>query len=149
MEIQNLRAVIREDEINEYLTSVVPPDAAVANLRVRLVPEGLMVLGDYSALFMKMSFETLWEVSVAAGVVRSRLAHVKVAGLPATLLRGVLLKVIRDATAQHPGLSVQDDAVRIDINQALQARKVPLSVYPTAVVCGDGHLVLEAGPPLA
>jgi hypothetical protein len=98
---------------------------------------------------MKMSFETLWEVSVAAGVVQSRLAHVKVAGLPATLLRGVLLKVIRDATAQQPGLSVQDDAVRIDVQEALRAKGIPLNVYPTAVQCGEGHVILEAGSPLA
>jgi hypothetical protein len=144
MEIQTLRALVREDEINELLPRVLPPDAAVENLRVRLTPAGVVVVGDYPTFMLKMSFETLWEVSGDAGVVQARLADVKVAGLPATLLRGVLLKVLRDVTAQQAGVSVEEDRVRVDVPQLLQARQVPLQIHLTAVRCGPGTLVIEA-----
>jgi hypothetical protein len=149
MEIQTLRVLIREEEINEYLPQVVPPDAAIEKLRLRLTPQGVVVQGEYPALFMKVAFETLWETSVAAGQVQARLANVKVAGLPAGLLRGVLLKVIRDATAGVPGVSVKDDSVFLDVGGALAAKQVPLSVYLTAVSLGEGQIAIEAGAPAA
>jgi hypothetical protein len=149
MEIQSLRVLIRDEEINQYLPQVVPPDAAVEKLRVRLTPAGVVVQGEYPALFMKMAFETLWETTVSAGQVQARLANVKVAGLPAGLLRGVLLKVIRDVTAQVPGVTVKDDSVFLDVGQALLSKQVPLTVYLTAVRLGEGHVVIEAGPPAA
>jgi hypothetical protein len=149
MEIQSLRIFIRDEEINEHLPRVVPSDAGVENLRVRLTPAGVVVQGEYPALFMKVAFETLWEASVAAGQVQARLAQVKVAGLPAGLLRGVLLKVIRDVTAQAPGISVRDESVFVDVGRMLQEQKVPVSVYLTAVRLGEGHAVIEAGAPVA
>jgi hypothetical protein len=149
MEIQALRVMVREDEINEYLPQAVPPDAGVENLRVRLAPEGVVIQGSYPTVFMKIAFETLWTVSVADGRLHARLTNVKVAGLPAGLLRGVLLKVIRDATAKQPGFSVAEDALVLDVGQLLQERKVPVHVNLTAVHCGPGHVVIEAGTPPA
>jgi hypothetical protein len=149
MDIQTLRLVVREDEINQFLPRVLAADAAVENLRLRVTPEGLVVLGDYPTMMFKMSFETLWEVSAAEGQVQARLASIKVAGLPATLLRGVLLKVIRDATGHQPGIRVVDESVFVDVAQLLQARKVPVSLHLTGLSCGTGQVVLEAGPPPA
>jgi uncharacterized protein YpmS len=149
MEIQTLRVLVREEEINQYLPQVVPPDAAVEKLRIRLTPQGVVVQGEYPALFMKVAFETSWETTVSAGQVQARLANVQVAGLPAGLLRGVLLKVIRDVTAQVPGVSVKDESVFLDVGQALLGHQVPVSVYLTAVRLGEGHVVIEAGTPAA
>jgi hypothetical protein len=145
MEIQALRVQLREDELNEHLPRVLPPDAAVQNLRVRLTPEGVVVQGDYPTFMVKMAFETLWELTVANGAVQARLASVKVAGLPATLLRGVLLKVIRDVTAQHPGLSVQDESVFVEVGPLLQAKKISVTIHLTGVRCSAGQVVIEAG----
>jgi hypothetical protein len=145
MDIQALRVLVREDEINQHLPQVLPPDAGVQNLRVRLTPEGAVVLGEYPTFMLKMSFETLWELSVIAGVLEARLASVKVAGLPATLLRGVLLKVIRDATAAQPGVRVQDERICVDVGAVLKDKKIPVAVELTAVYCGPGEVVIEAG----
>ncbi len=149
MEIQALRVLIRDEEINEHLPRVVPPDAAVEKLRVRLTPAGIVVQGEYPALFMKVAFETLWETTVTDGQVQARLANVKVAGLPAGMLRGVLMKVIRDVTAQAPGVTVRDESVFVDVGQALLAGNVPVRVFLTAVRLGEGHVVIEAGTPAA
>jgi hypothetical protein len=149
MDIQALRILIREDEINEHLPKVVPPDAAVEKLRIRLTPAGMVVQGEYPALFMKVAFETLWETSVAAGRVEAKLANIKVAGLPAGLLRGVLLKVISDVTAQAPGVSVRDESVLVDVAQMLQSKQVPVTVYLTGIRLGEGHAIIEAGAPAA
>jgi hypothetical protein len=149
MEIQALRLLVGEDEINKALPRLIPPDAGIENLRIRLVPEGLVVQGEYPTFMLRMSFETLWEVAAEAGRVRARLSTVKVAGLPATLLRGVLLKVIRDATAQQPGIVVQEDSITVEPAPLLKAKEIPVTLYLTAVRPGLGHLFIEAGPPVA
>jgi hypothetical protein len=145
MDIQALRVLVREDEINQHLPRLLPPDAGVQNLRVRLTPEGVVVLGEYATFMLKMSFETLWELSVAAGRIEARLASIKVAGLPAKMLRGVLLKVIRDNTASVPGVCVQDENVCVDVAALLKEKKIPVTVEVTAVRCGPGQVLIEAG----
>jgi hypothetical protein len=145
MEIEALRVRVGEKEVNHHLPGVLPPDVPVENLRVQFTPDGVLVQGDYPAFMVKMAFETLWELSVADGAVQARLASVKVAGLPATLLRGVLLKVIRDVTAQQPGLSVREDSLVVEVAEYLRAKNIPVTIRLTAVRCGAGEVVIEAG----
>jgi hypothetical protein len=147
MDILALRVLVHEDEVNQHLPQLIPADAGVQNLRVRLTPEGVVVQGEYPTFMVKMSFETQWELAVARGLVQARLGSIKVAGLPAKLLRGVLMKVIRDATAPHQGVHVEEEALCIDVAKVLQAKQIPVHVQVTAVRCGPGHLVIEAGEP--
>src|SRR3954469_21761959 len=99
MEILALKLFVTEASVNDLLTRFLPGQGSVENLRLRLTPEGVVIQGDYPALLVKMAFETLWEVTAVGGEVRARLAKALVAGMPAGMLRGVLLKVIRDVTA--------------------------------------------------
>jgi hypothetical protein len=146
MEIQALKLFVTEEEINDLLTKFLPPDLPVQDLVVRLTPDGVVVQGVYPTLLVKMAFETLWEVTAAGPEVEARLANVKVAGLPAGKLRGLLVKMIRDAAAPEPGVRVQDESLRVDLEEALRAKGLPLQVNFTAVRCSLKSLVLEAGP---
>jgi hypothetical protein len=146
MEIQALKLFVTEDEINDLLAKFLPPDLPIQELSVRLTPEGVVVQGVYPTLLVKMAFETLWEITAAGTEVEARLANVKVAGLPAGKLRGLLVKMIRDVTASEPGLRVQDESLCVDIEEALRAKGVPLQVHFTGVRCSLKSLVLEAGP---
>ncbi len=149
MEIQSLRLSVGEDELNELAQELSKDKSAVENLRVRLTPEGVVVLGDYPAMLMKMAFETLWEVSGMGSIVCVRLAAVKVSGVPAGMLRGVLLKTIRDMLAHETGVRVEDDVIRVDLSQHASLQKLRLRIHLTAVRCNLGNLTIEAGPKLA
>src|SRR5690242_19045852 len=146
MEIQALKLFVTEDEINDMLAKFLPPDLPVRDLCVRLTPEGVVVQGVYPTLLVKMAFETLWEVTAAGPEVKARLTNVKVAGLPAGKLRGLLVKLIRDAASPQPGLRVQGESLRVNVEEAVRAKDLPLRVNFTAVRCGPNSLVLEAGP---
>jgi hypothetical protein len=148
MDIQLLRILVREEEVNQHLPQLLPPESSVQNLRVRLTPEGVVVQGDYPTFMVKVSFETLWAVSVADGKVQARLASVKVAGLPAGMLRKVLLRALHDETSQLPGVLVEEEALWIDVAELLKARHIPLTLRVTAVRCGTGEAVIEAGNPV-
>jgi hypothetical protein len=149
MDIHTLNVSITEEEINTLVAEFPPSDSAVENLRVRLTPEGIVVFGDYPAMLMKMSFETLWEVKGIGSVVEARLASIKVSGLPAKMLRGVLLKTIRDMTAREPGIRVEDESIRVDLSKHTALQRLRLRVNLIGVRCSLGHLVIEAGPEIA
>src|SRR4051794_32760086 len=144
MEILALRLFVAEDDVNGLLARHVPADVGVENLRVRITPEGVHVLGDYPTMFLKVAFETLWALSVAAGRLEARLASVKVAGVPATLLRGVLMKVLEDAAAR-PGLRVEGESLLVDGEELLRANGFPVRLNLAEVLCSVGSLVVRAG----
>jgi hypothetical protein len=145
MEIQTLRLSIREEEINALVTELAPADPLIENLRVRLTPDGVVVLGEYPAMLMKMAFETLWEVRGNGSVVEARLACVKVSGLPARMLRGVLLKTIRDTIGHQPGVQVEEESIQFDLSQHPALQKLRLKMNLTGVYCAPEELVIEAG----
>jgi hypothetical protein len=149
MDIHTLNVSITEEEINTLVAEFPPSDSAVENLRVRLTPEGIVVFGDYPAMLMKMAFETLWEVKGIGSVVEAKLASIKVSGLPAKMLRGVLLKTIRDMTAREPGIRVEDESIRVDLSKHTALQRLRLRVNLIGVRCSLGHLVIEAGPEIA
>ncbi len=143
MEIQALRLVVTEADANQLLTEFAPKDLEARNLHVSFTPEGVRVTGDTPALLFAVSFETLWEIALAGGRVVARLAALKVAGVPAGKLRGVLLKVLRDAVAGKPGITVDGDVAHVDVNEVLRSHKLPLWVALTAVRCAQGSIAIE------
>jgi hypothetical protein len=144
MHIQSLRLRVTEADVTALLARFPPESGAIENLRVRLTADGVSVQGDYPALMMKVSFETVWELAAAGPALAVRLAQVKVAGLPAGVLRGVLLRMVRDAAAKEAGVRVEGETVHVDLEASLKARGVPLTVRLVAVRSGDGWLTVEA-----
>lgn len=144
MEILALKVFVSEDEVNTLLARHLPPDLGVEKPTVRITPEGIHLVGEYPTVFMKVAFETLWVVAVHSGKLEARLAQVKVAGLPATMLRGVLFKVLQDA-AREPGVSVEGESLLVDGEAFLLAKGIPLRLNLTEVVCSLGSLLVRAG----
>ncbi|HEY7158262.1 MAG TPA: hypothetical protein VH575_30195 [Gemmataceae bacterium] len=148
MEIHTLKLSVTEDELNALVRALPSGKSTVENLRVRLTPEGIVILGDYPALFMKMAFETLWVVQGIGSIVAARLASVKVSGLPAGMLRSVLLKTIRDLTDREPGVCVEGESILVDLSKHTAVQRLGLRINLTGVRCSPEELVIEAGPAL-
>jgi hypothetical protein len=146
MHIHTLKMSVTEPELNELVAALPAGKNSVQNLRVRLTSEGILVLGEYPTMLMKMAFETLWEVKGIGSVVEARLAAVKVAGLPAAMLRAVLLKTLRDLLAREPGVCVVEESIHVDLSKHPAIQKLHLNIHLTAVRCSQGNLLIEAGP---
>ena len=145
MELQSLKLIVTDTDANQLLREFAPKDLEIGKPAIHFTAEGVRVTGETTALLFKVSFETLWTVALADGCVVARLNSLKVAGIPAGKLRGVLLKVLRDALPKEPGIRVEDEVVRVDLNEVLRKREVPLLVRLTAVRCVEGSIVIEAG----
>jgi hypothetical protein len=146
MEIQALTLLVTEQDLNDMLARHLPPDQPLENLKVRVAPEGAYVTGDYP-LFVRVSFETLWDLDVHAGKVTARLANLQAMGLPATMFNAVVLKAIEDAIQNQPGLTFDKDTIKVDLDQLLAAEGIPLKTNLKTVHCQTGSLVIAAGAP--
>jgi hypothetical protein len=145
MEILALKLFVPEDAVNRLVAEHTPKDVPVQHLNVRLTPEGVRVQGEYPTVFMKVAFESLWSLAIADGKLEVHLTDVKVSGFPATMLRGLIFKMLKESTEREPGLSVDGEALRIDLDRFLAAKGLPLKVNLRGVLCSLGSLVVEAG----
>src|SRR5947209_17391048 len=107
MDIQLLKLLVTEQDINTIVTKVLGNKPQVREVKVSLGPEGVHVNGVYPTAFMSVRFQTLWEVSVQAGKVAARLADLKVVGLPVTMLRPAIMAAIAEAVAKEESVQVQ------------------------------------------
>src|SRR5262249_14070561 len=144
MEIQALRVLITEDDLNSLLKEYGPKDVPLEELRLRISPEGIVVTGVYP-LLVNISFETVWELSVRDGKACARLAKLKALGMPGNIFRSALLKLLGDAARTEPWLQIDGDSVVVDVDRALLAEGLRAKSNLTGFVCRDGELVIEGG----
>jgi hypothetical protein len=145
MDIQKLQLLVTEDEANRLLGAHLPAGAEVEELALRLTPEGVVLSGKYPTLLLRVSFQTVWSLAVLeGGDVEARLASLRVAGLPAGKLAGVLFAAVRDAVADRPGVRIDGEAIRVSPNDLLRGEGLPLRVTLTAIACGAGRVTITA-----
>jgi hypothetical protein len=145
MEIHSLKLFVTDADVAALAARALRDHESLEGLRVRLTPEGVVLQGEYPTAFFKVSFETVWQITASGPVVQVRLDAVKVAGLPAGLLRGALMNMIRDAVAREAGVTVADETIVIHVPEAARAQGVDFRVNFTAVRMSIGVAVLEAG----
>lgn len=145
MELELLRLIVTDDDLNRELARHQPADMSLENLTARILPEGIRVAGSYSFMVMSLSFETLWTLTVKGDTVEAHLTDLEVAGFPATKLRSLLLKVLYDSIPSKPGIDIKDDILRIDITELLKSEKIPLRVNLAGIDCQQGKLVVRVG----
>jgi hypothetical protein len=149
MEIEALTLRVTEKDLNDLAARHLPDDQPVEELRFRLTPEGLHATGEYP-LFLRVTFETVWELGVRGGDVTARLARFKALGLPVPVFKSVLLKILKEAAAKEDWLQFEgDDQVVVKVDRMLELEGVPLRTNLTAIRCQDGSLVVEARSPSA
>jgi hypothetical protein len=145
MEIQSFKLLVTDADVMAMTSQLLREHDSIEELRVRLTPEGVLLQGEYPTSFFKVPFETVWYVDAAGPTVQVRLASVKVAGLPAGILRGALMKMVRDAVANEQGITVQDETIAIHVPELARKQGVELVVHFTAVRLSVGCVVIEAG----
>jgi hypothetical protein len=156
MEIQALKLLISQQEINDLVAHRLPPNLPVRDVRVRLAPEGVTVTGVYDhtlhvPLFgpkkVSASFETLWKVAVAGGKVAVRLHDVSV-GVPGVgdLLKGKIMDSIGNFAKQEDSLQISNDThtITLDLDRLLAKRGFPARTNLTAVWCNYGNIIIES-----
>jgi hypothetical protein len=110
----------------------------------QITPEGLAVTGEFP-LFVPVNFQTLWELGVRQGKVTARLVNMRAFGLPATVFKSMVLKVIAEAARKVTGLESDNDQVIADVDQLAAEEGVTLRCNLQTIRCLTGSLVVTAG----
>src|SRR5262245_5662553 len=126
MEIHALKLVVTDSDLNRIAKGYLPKDAPVRKLSCRVEDGSVRIAGDYPALFVPIPFETQWELSVKDRTAVVRLVGVKVVGVPAGVLRGVILGAIGNYIAREPHVRLEDDTLIFDLDGLLQKHGVVL-----------------------
>jgi hypothetical protein len=143
MEIQALKLLVTEHDLNEVALRQLALGQEVRKVRVRLAPEGAYVTGVYHML-INVSFETFWELTVADGKLQARLSSFKALGIPVSLLKSMIMTAIRDAVGEEDAVEVNEEVVRLDVERLLAREGIPVRTNLKAVRCQAGQLVIEA-----
>jgi hypothetical protein len=136
-----MKLSITEIEINRLLAAGLPPDLPVAKLSARVTPGGVAVTGEYHLMFA-VPFRTEWEVGAAGGGVEAHLRDLQVGSFPAGKLRGLLLKLIRDAAPDPAAVRVDGERVFVDVAGTAARHGARVRPEVTALRLSDG--VVEA-----
>ena len=119
MDIQQLKVVLTEQDLNDLARQHMPPEVAVEDLEIHIQPEGVTVKGMYQ-VFVPVSFEVLWELAVDGAMVTARLAKFRTMGMPTNVLKSLIMNLIADAAKKEKWLQIQGDVVRADIDGLLK-----------------------------
>jgi hypothetical protein len=146
MEIQALKLLVTEKDLSDLAARLAEQNSneQMSELQVRITPEAVVIGGVYQML-MRVPFETFWIPSIRNGQLAVTLANLKVVKIGAGLLKGVLLRILADETANEDAVKIEGDTVLLDIERLLAKQGITLRANLTSVHCGEGSLVLEAG----
>jgi hypothetical protein len=145
MEIQNLKLLLTEEDINTLVARHLPAEPSLRDLHVQLTPEGVLVTGAYPMPFFSASFQTSWTLAVRGGHLTAQLTDLKVARVPVGLVRGMLFEMLTDTVASLDGLQVEKELISVDVDRLLQ-RNLGLSTRTNlrTVRCQAGQILVEA-----
>ncbi len=144
MEIQALRMLVTEQDLNDLIRRYQPSDTPVEDVRVRLSPEGIHITGQYP-FFISVKFETIWEVGVENGLAAARLAKFKAMGVPGNIFKSAIMKVIEDAARRESWVRINGDQVLADLEVACAKYAVAAKLRLKAITVRAGELLVEAG----
>jgi hypothetical protein len=143
MEIQSLKLLVTEQEVNTLAASEAASSGAVRDLSVRFSAEGIAIKGRYQ-MVMPMPFETLWKVGIEGGKIVAQLIDIRVVGFPAAMLKGALMSLIVESIQADGALEAEGDSLRIDVDRLLAQRGFPARTNLTGVRCDAGTLIIES-----
>ena len=144
MEIHRLHLTLTEQDLNDLVRNHLLDDVPVEDLEIRIGADGVRVKGVYQ-LFVPVSFEALWEPGVDQGRATARLSSFKTMGMPANVLKSLIMNVIADAAKKERWLDVQGDVVRVDLDQFLKKEGLHAQTRLTAIRCQGNMILIEAG----
>jgi hypothetical protein len=141
MELQSLRFVATEADLNDLAANLLPPNDKVRHIQITVVPEGIRVTGTYQTV-IGIPVETLWEVFIAEGKIAARLKKLKVGVLSLGLAKGYVLDAIAAAVGS---VELRGESLFFDIDAFLREKGLPLHTNLRSARCDCGRLIIEGG----
>jgi hypothetical protein len=144
MEIQRLQVLVTEQDLQDLAREHLPEEVAFEDLQMHIQPEGVRIKGVYQ-MFVPVSFEVLWELGIDQGRATATLASFRTLGMPANVLKSLIMNVVADAAKKAEWLQVKGETVRVDVDGLLKHYGLNLLTRLNAIRCQAGWLIVEGG----
>ncbi len=144
MELNALELVLTDADLAALIEKHAPADLPIEDLKVTLRPEGVCVQGAYPML-VRVNFECLWTVAIAAGKVRCSIAKLKAMGMPAMVFKSAVLKVLEGVAKDEFWIAIDGEQVVLDPEFLLARYLAPGHLNLKGIALGDGTATVTAG----
>jgi len=146
MEIDTLRIVFTEEDLNDIARKLLLEGQTVEDVSIGISPEGFRVTGSYP-LFITVRFEMLWQVGVEDDWIVLTLERFKAMGVPATIFKSAVMKFFEDVASKEPGIMIREHTVRVQPDRLIEKYACRARTHLTAIQCLDGVVAIEAKRP--
>lgn len=143
MEIDTLRIVFTEEDLNDITRKVLLEGQPVEDVVIRVSPEGFRVTGSYP-LFITVRFEMLWQIRVENEWIVLTLDRFKAMGVPASIFKSAVLKFFEDVASKEPGIAIDEDSIRVQPDRLIEKYACRARTHLKAIQCLDGVVAIEA-----
>lgn len=137
MEIHALRLQLSEHDLAELAQRALRDQDQVSDVNIRVTPDGVVVSGTFR-LMLRVTFETLWSLNVAAGALAVTLRDLRAGGFGAGMLKSVLMGMVQSEVENEPGVTIDGETILLDPDRVFAGRGVLLRSNLVRVECSKG-----------
>ena len=141
MEVEFLRFIATDDDLNRVLSRLLSPPSRLRNLAIEVIPDGLLLAGIYETI-LSLPFKCLWKLSVVDRKIVAELSDIKCVGIRLNLLKRYVLNAL---ISNCNIVELRGESVFIDLDRLLEGMIVPIRTNLSSVCCEAGQLVIECG----
>jgi hypothetical protein len=141
VEIESLRFIVTEDDLNRLLSTLLTPPSKLRDLSIEVIPDGLLLAGIYETI-LPLPFKCFWRISVFDGKIVAELSDVRCVGIRLSLLKPYVLNAL---VSNCNILELRGGGVCLELDRLLAQMIVPIRTNLTSVRCAAGQLVIECG----
>jgi len=141
MEIERLRFIATEDDLNRLFSRVLTPPPKFCHLHIKVIPPGLLVSGNYETI-LSVPFKCLWKLSVIDGKIVAELSDIKCVGIRFNLLERYVLNALISTCNVF---ELRDESIFLDLDRVLRLKTGPIQTNLTSIRCEVGKVIIECG----
>jgi len=144
LELNNIELTVTDDDLRSLVGKYAPGEGApVTDLAAKIGEGGVTISGKFKAGILKGSFDASISLRADGQMVLATLTELKALGPVGGMLKGVLMTKLQEKVADIPGVSSDEDAIRIDIEKVLAARGVTSKLRTLEIQFAEGRLTLK------
>ena len=144
MELNTIELTITDADIRAVIDKYVCCDKLpVSDLEAQIGPRGVEVRGNFQAAFLKGAFEATVSLHADGQVVLATLADLNALGPVGNMFKGMLMSMLQKNLGEIPGISGDDEAIRLDLAILLADRGFAAKLGTLEINCAPGRLTLK------
>ncbi len=144
MELNIIELTITDEDLASLVGKyALPEDAPVKDLAARIDEGGVTVSGKFHAGILKGAFDACISLQVDGRIVVATLTELKALGPVGGMLKGVLMTKLQEKVSDVPGVSSDEDTIRIDIAELMATKGIAMKIETLEIGFAAGKCMLK------